>query len=83
LGMKVIAISDVTGGIINPKGIDIAAIFSHSTLATVENEERVNAGEVLEMKCNVLIPAALGGVITDSNGGKINADFIIKVRINP
>jgi glutamate dehydrogenase (NAD(P)+) len=83
LGMKVIAISDVTGGITNPKGIDIAAIFSHSTLATVENEERVNAGEVLEMKCNVLIPAALGGVITDSNCGKINADFIIEGANQP
>jgi glutamate dehydrogenase (NAD(P)+) len=83
LGMKVIAISDVTGGITNPKGIDVAAIFSHSSLATVEGEERVNAGEVLEIKCDVLIPAALGGVITENNCGKINADFIIEGANQP
>jgi glutamate dehydrogenase (NAD(P)+) len=83
LGMKVIAISDVTGGITNPKGIDIAAIFSHPTLATVESEEKINAGEVLEIKCDVLIPAALGGVITENNCGKINADFIVEGANQP
>ena len=83
LGMKVIAISDVTAGISNPKGIDVAAIFNHPTLATVESEEKMNAGEVLEIKCDVLIPAALGGVITESNCGKINADFIIEGANQP
>jgi len=83
LGMKVIAISDVTGGIVNPKGIDIAAIFTHPTLATVESEDRVDAGDVLQIKCDVLIPAALGGVITENNCGKINADFIIEGANQP
>jgi glutamate dehydrogenase (NAD(P)+) len=81
--MKVIAISDVTGGIANPKGIDIAAIFTHPTLATVESEERIDAGDVLQLKCDVLIPAALGGVITENNCGKVNADFIIEGANQP
>jgi glutamate dehydrogenase (NAD(P)+) len=83
LGMKVVAISDVTGGIKDKSGIDIKEIFSHKTLATVEGYERMNADELLETNCDVLIPAALGGVINDANCGKINADFIVEGANQP
>jgi glutamate dehydrogenase (NAD(P)+) len=83
LGMKVVAISDVTGGIRDKSGIDIKAIFSHKTLETVEGYERMNADELLETNCEVLIPAALGGVINESNCGKINADFIVEGANQP
>jgi glutamate dehydrogenase (NAD(P)+) len=83
LGMKVVAISDVTGGIKDKSGIDIREIFSHKTLATVEGYERMNADELLETHCDVLIPAALGGVINDANCGKINADFIVEGANQP
>jgi glutamate dehydrogenase (NAD(P)+) len=83
LGMKVVAISDVTGGIKDKSGIDIKEIFSHKTLATVEGYERMNAGELLETHCEVFIPAALGGVINDANCGKINADFIVEGANQP
>ena len=83
LGMKVIAISDVSGGIVDKKGIDIASIFMHKTLADVQAEERIGASEVLEIKCDVLIPAALGGVINEENMGRINADFIIEGANQP
>jgi glutamate dehydrogenase (NAD(P)+) len=83
LGMKVIAISDVTGGIKDKAGIDIKEIFSHKTLETVEGYERITSDEVLEINCEVLIPAALGGVINESNCGKINADFIVEGANQP
>ena len=83
LGMKVIAISDVTGGIVDKKGIDIASIFNVKSLADVQADERVGAADVLEVKCDVLIPAALGGVINESNMNKINADFIIEGANQP
>jgi len=83
LGMKVIAISDVTGGITDKSGIDIKGIFSHKTLETVEGYERITSDEVLEINCEVLIPAALGGVINESNCGKINADFIVEGANQP
>jgi glutamate dehydrogenase (NAD(P)+) len=83
LGMKVIAISDVTGGIVNLKGIDIQAIFTHKTLVSVEADERIGGSEVLEIKCDVLIPAALGGVINEENVSRINADFIIEGANQP
>jgi glutamate dehydrogenase (NAD(P)+) len=83
LGMKVIAISDVSGGIVNKNGIDIADIFKHSSLKDVQADERISSAEVLETKCDVLIPAALGGVINESNVGKINANFIIEGANQP
>lgn len=83
LGMKVIAISDVSGGIVNKNGIDIADIFKYSSLKDVQADERISSAEVLETKCDVLIPAALGGVINESNVGKINANFIIEGANQP
>ena len=83
LGMKVIAISDVSGGIVDKKGIDIASIFNVKSLADVQADDRIGAADVLEVKCDVLIPAALGGVINESNMNKINADFIIEGANQP
>ena len=83
LGMKVVAISDVTGGIKDKAGIDIKEIFGHKTLDTVEGYERVLSDEVLETNCEVLIPAALGGVINENNCGKINSDFIVEGANQP
>ena len=83
LGMKVIAISDVSGGIVDKNGIDIASIFGHKTLENVQAEERIGSAEVLEIECNVLIPAALGGVINENNVSRINADFIVEGANQP
>ena len=83
LGMKVIAISDVSGGIFDKNGIDIASIFNLKSLADAQTDERIGAADVLEVKCDVLIPAALGGVINEKNAGKINADFIIEGANQP
>ena len=59
LGMKVIAVSDVTGGITSRKGLDIKSLLVHPTLASADANERVGSSEVLEIECDVLIPAAL------------------------
>lgn len=83
LGMKVIAISDISGGIHDKKGIDIASIFHVRTLAEVESDNRVGASDVLEVECDVLIPAALGGVINEMNVSKINATFIVEGANQP
>ena len=83
LGMKVIAISDVTGGIKDEKGLDIKEFFGKKSLADVEVNERIGAAEVLEVKCDFLIPAALGGVINSENMTRINARFIIEGANQP
>lgn len=83
LGMKVVAISDVSGGIVDKKGIDIASIFMHKTLENVATDERIGASDVLEIECDILIPAALGGVINEKNVAKINAAFIVEGANQP
>jgi glutamate dehydrogenase (NAD(P)+) len=83
LGMKVIAISDVTGGIKDENGLDIKEFFGKKSLAEVDVNERIGAAEVLEVKCDVLIPAALGGVINSENMNRINARFIIEGANQP
>jgi len=83
LGMDVIAISDVTGGIFEKKGIDIKSIFNVKSLEEVKSDNRIGAAEVLEIECDLLIPAALGGVINEENADKIKADFIIEGANQP
>jgi len=83
LGMKVIAVSDVTGGVVNKKGLDVKSLLVHPTLASAEVDERVGASEVLEIECDILIPAALGGVINEENVKNIKADFIIEGANQP
>ncbi len=83
LGMKVIAVSDVTGGVVDKNGIDIKAIFDVKSLADMKSDERIGASEVLEIDCDVLIPAALGNVINDSNVDRIKARFIVEGANQP
>ena len=83
LGMDVIAISDVTGGIFDKKGIDIKSIFNVKNLSEVNSDNRIGASDVLEVECDLLIPAALGGVINDSNAAKVKAEFVIEGANQP
>jgi glutamate dehydrogenase (NAD(P)+) len=83
LGMKVIALSDMTGGIVDKNGIDIKAIFDVKSLAEVKSDNRIGSAEVLEVECDVLIPAALGNVINDLNVDKVKAAFIVEGANQP
>ena len=83
LGMKVIALLDVTGGIYDKKGIDIASIFNVKDLSEVVSDNQIGSSELLEIQADVLIPAALGGVINSNNMSKIKAEFIIEGANQP
>jgi glutamate dehydrogenase (NAD(P)+) len=83
LGMKVIAISDVTGGIFDKNGIDIKAIFGVRDLSEVKSDNRISASDVLEVECDLLIPAALGGVISSKNADKVKAKIIVEGANQP
>ena len=83
LGMKVIAISDVTGGTINLDGIDINSIFQEKTLQNLTVGDQIGSADVLEVDCDLLIPAALGGVINGSNFEKIKSEFIVEGANQP
>ncbi len=87
MGFKVIAVSDVKGGIRNRSGIDIAALdhwFSIAgSVAGYEAAEPITNDELLELECDYLVPAALGEVITEANAHRIRARVIVEGANHP
>ncbi|HEY3324894.1 MAG TPA: Glu/Leu/Phe/Val dehydrogenase [Planctomycetota bacterium] len=87
LGAKVIAISDVKGGIYNEAGIDPFKLFSSlgpkDSVVDRYPGQKLSNDELLEIDCDVLIPAALGGVITGDNAAKIKAKTIVEAANGP
>ena len=85
-GAKVIAINDLGGGIFNPKGINIPELFKHiaksHTVSGFDGADELSE-EILEVKCDVLIPAAIGGVITTSNVNNIKAHVVVEAANSP
>lgn len=67
-GGKVVAVSDITGAIKNPNGIDIPALLKHKetngNLTEFQGADVMDADDVLTHECDILIPCALGGVIS-------------------
>ncbi len=86
-GYKIVAVSDVHGGIYNQNGIDIPRLQAYmSEMGRVEGftrTESISNSELLELPCDVLIPAALGGQITSSNAHRIKAQIIVEGANGP
>ncbi len=84
---KVVAISDAKGGIYDPNGIDVLELFEKyekdGDLDVVENVEEITNKELLEMDVDVLVPAAIGGQITEDNVEDIEADIILEMANGP
>jgi len=87
LGAKIVAISDVRGGVFNPAGIDPFKLFASMGPKDAVQEhtqgEKVTNEELLTLDCDVLIPAALGGIITEVNAHKIRAKIIVEGANGP
>ncbi|MCB0711354.1 MAG: glutamate dehydrogenase [Ignavibacteriae bacterium] len=87
MGVKIVGISDVSGAIVNSDGVNIPAAINHlknhPTLEGFEGGERMTNEELLELECDVLIPAALGRVITVENADKIKARMIVEGANEP
>lgn len=86
-GYKVIATSDSRGGIVKDDGIDVKALEewkkANGTLAGFPGSRTISNEELLELECDVLIPAALENQITMENAGKIKAKFILELANGP
>jgi len=87
LGVKVVAASDVSGGVYRADGLDVGRMVSladsRRPLTELPDAEKISNEELLECDCDVLIPAALGDVITDQNAEKIRAGVIIEAANHP
>ena len=85
-GATVVAISDVNGAIYDPEGIDTASVPSHDEepeAVTTYADTVISNDEVLTLDVDVLIPAALGNVITKENAEAIAADFVVEGANGP
>ncbi|HMJ10961.1 MAG TPA: Glu/Leu/Phe/Val dehydrogenase dimerization domain-containing protein [Polyangiaceae bacterium] len=86
-GAKIIAVSDVRGGIRAPDGLDIPALAAHAaqTGSVVEfpGAQAIFNEEILVEPCDVLVPAALGHVLTESNAREVKSRYILEAANGP
>jgi glutamate dehydrogenase (NAD(P)+) len=86
-GCRVVAVSDIAGGIYNLKGIDIRALRlyrqEHGSIAGFPGTTTVSNGELLELPCDVLVPAAVEGQITAQNAGRLRCKLIAEGANGP
>ncbi len=86
-GAKVIAVSDVTGGLANAKGIDIPKLLAHARarkpLSDFKEADALDGSRIFEIECDVLIPAALGDVITKANAPKVKTKLLVEAANHP
>lgn len=86
-GVKVIAVSDVRGGIHNPKGLDLWALEKHvaqtKSVAGFPESEPITNEELLVLPCDILVPAAMERQITEANAGKIQCRILAEAANGP
>jgi glutamate dehydrogenase (NAD(P)+) len=86
-GATIVAVSDSTGGIHDPNGLDIKRVIQwkqeHGTVQGFPGAKDVSNAEVLEVDCDILIPAALENQITARNAGNVKARLIAEAANGP
>ena len=86
-GYKVIAVSDSQGGIHSPEGLDILKLMEHKSERKPVNDfyagTQISKQELLEVECDVLVPAALENSITKENADRIRAKVILELANGP
>jgi glutamate dehydrogenase (NAD(P)+) len=86
-GMKIIAISDVSGAYRNDKGIDVKAAEQYAIrngdLSGFPEADPILADDLLTIPCDVLVPAAISGVITGKNAGALQCRILAEAANGP
>ena len=86
-GGKVVAVTDVRGGTRNPKGLDIADLLAFTkrtgSVDGYPQGDSCSNDQLLETKCDVLVPAALDGVLHKDNAKDVRAKFIVEGANGP
>jgi glutamate dehydrogenase (NAD(P)+) len=86
-GCRVVAVSDVEGGLYREKGLDPEAINRYKresgTVVGFPGADPITNAELLEVECDVLIPAAIEGVISSRNADQVKASIIVEAANGP
>ncbi len=87
MGLRVVAVSDVGGGVMHEDGLDVPALRrwkrDHPLLEGFPGGEPIDRMEVLEVPCDVLVPAALECQITADNAEELRCDLIVEAANGP
>jgi len=87
LGMRVVAVSDKSGGIHDPAGLNIRDVLQHTRqrrfLSDYKEADHISNQDLLTLDCDVLVPAAMENVITSHNAGAIKARIICEGANGP
>ncbi len=86
-GAVVVAVSDSHGGILADDGLDVAAVGAHKddtgSVTGFPGTKSLDAGAVLEVPCDILIPAALENQITTANADRIDTKLVVEAANGP
>jgi glutamate dehydrogenase (NAD(P)+) len=86
-GARVVAVSDVQGGIYDPKGLDIPRLLKfvaeYGTVVGFDDLETLENKDVLELEVDILVPAALANVITERNANRIRCKILAEGANGP
>lgn len=87
IGVTVTAISDIDGGLVNAKGLDVPAVLAHlekeGTLDGYAEGERCSNEELLELECDILVPSATENQITSHNADRLKCQIIVEGANGP
>ncbi len=87
MAVKVVAVSDISGGIYNPDGINVAAaekwVDENRFLEGFPDADHVEDAQIFELPVDVLVPAAIQGVLTGKNAANVQAQIVIEGANNP
>ncbi len=87
LGVKVVGLSDVTTGLYDPAGFSVMAVTDHikqhKRLDSYPGGEKVSNRELLELPCDILVPAAIQNQITGENAGRIQCRILAEGANGP
>jgi glutamate dehydrogenase (NAD(P)+) len=87
-GAKIIAVSDSKGGVMNKEGLDVPKVIAHkadtgSVVGFEGSNDEMGSKDVLELECDVLIPAALENQITEENADNVKAKIVAEAANGP
>lgn len=85
-GAKIVGVGDANGAIFDENGLDIPYLMERrDSFGTVSHlfEDKISNGELLEQPCDILIPPALGGVITKENAERLQCKIVIEAANGP
>ena len=86
-GMRIVAVSDITGAVLNEGGLDTSALSDHvkatGGVAKFPLGDEIDPGDLLSVECELLVPAAMGGVIDAEVAERLHASVIVEAANGP